>query len=203
MAASPTKRDRIVDELHTLILSGQLPRGSRLQQDDLARRFDTSITPVREALRLLESQGLVIGEAHRGVRIAAVDEDHLTATYLMRRLVEPYAVRRAALRVSRKDLQDAETHNERMAQAGRAGDQGAVREANRALHFLLYDRCGVPGLAQHIRGLWLIFPWDVVLMNVGERTRQSYREHAVMIDAVRGGGPAAPPPAPPPPPMPT
>jgi DNA-binding GntR family transcriptional regulator len=186
--ASPTrtKRDRIVEELHNLILSGELPRGSRLQQDQLARRFDTSITPVREALRLLESQGLVTGEAHRGVRIAAVDEEDLKATYLMRRLIEPYAVGRAALRVSRKDLHDATALNERMAEAGEQADHWGVREANRAFHFLFYERCGVPTLPERIRGLWLVFPWDVA-MDLRERTRHSFEEHETIITAASDG----------------
>jgi DNA-binding GntR family transcriptional regulator len=186
VSASRTKRDRIVDELHELILSGELPRGSRLQQDQLARRFETSITPVREALRLLESQGLVTGEAHRGVRIASINEEDLKATYLMRRLVEPYAVRRATLRVSRKNLQEASALNARMAEAGEAGDHWGVREANRALHFLFYERCGVPTLSERIRGLWLVFPWDAAL-DLRDRTRESFKEHEAIISAVADG----------------
>ena len=183
---SRTKRDRIVDELHELILSGELPRGSRLQQDQLARRFETSITPVREALRLLESQGLVTGEAHRGVRIASVDPEDLKGTYLMRRLVEPYAVRRSVLRVSRKDIQEARALNERMAAAGEDGDHWGVREANRGFHYLFYDRCGVPALAERIRGLWLVFPWDAAL-DLRSRARASSSEHDEILSAVAGG----------------
>jgi DNA-binding GntR family transcriptional regulator len=52
-----TKRDRIAIELRRMISEGELPRGSRIQQDVLAAMFDTSITPVREALRLLEAEG--------------------------------------------------------------------------------------------------------------------------------------------------
>jgi len=181
------KHDRIVEELHKLILSGELPRGTRLQQDQLAARFDTSITPVREALRLLESQGLVISEAHRGVRIAAIDEEDLKATYVMRRLLEPYAVRRATLRVSRKDLLEAERLNERMVAAATVGDRWGVREANRAYHFVFYERCGLPSLAERIEGLWLVFPWDISLLNVDARTDASAQEHRAIIEAVRDG----------------
>jgi len=142
---------------------------------------------VREALRLLESQGLVIGEPHRGVRIASIDEDELKATYLMRRLIEPYAVQRATLRVSRKDLLEAEAHNERMAAAAEEGDRWGVREANRALHFVFYERCGVPTLPERIRSLWLVFPWDLALMSVGDHTQRSFHEHEEMIAAIRDG----------------
>lgn len=66
-------RDRIVGDLRRRIMSGEFPRGSRMPQDELARHFDASITPVREALRLLEAEGLLVSEPHRGVRVAGVD----------------------------------------------------------------------------------------------------------------------------------
>ncbi len=184
---SRTKRDRIADELHQLILSGELPRGTRLRQDELAQRFDTSITPVREALRLLESEGLVISESHRGVRIASIDQEELKATYVMRRLVEPYAVARATTRVTRRDLDQAEAINERMAVAGDGGDHQGVREANRAFHFLFYDRCGMRALAERINALWLVFPWDITLVRVDERVQAAVAEHAAVLAAVREG----------------
>jgi DNA-binding GntR family transcriptional regulator len=182
-----TKRDRIVDELHNMILSGELPRGARLRQDELAQRFETSITPVREALRLLESEGLVSSEAHRGVRIASIDQEDLKATYVMRRLVEPYAIARATTRVSRRDLDHAEAINGQMAAAGEVGDHWGVREGNRAFHFLFYDRCGMPALSERIKTLWLVFPWDIALLHFGERARAAVAEHAAIVAAVRGG----------------
>jgi DNA-binding GntR family transcriptional regulator len=181
-----TKRDRIVEQLHELILGGELPRGSRLQQDQLARRFQTSITPVREALRLLESEGLVVGEAHRGVRIASLDEDQLKANYIVRRLVEPYALQRACLRVTRKDLGEAGSLNEQLADAAARGDGAGAREANRSFHFLFYERCGVPTLPQHIRSLWLVFPWDMAL-TLGDRTTGSVRQHERILATVAEG----------------
>ena len=106
-AVHATKRDQIVDELRRRILSGDLARGERMPQDELARQFGASITPVREALRLLEAEGLVLSEPHRGVRVCGVDVDEVTATYIVRRLTESYAMRRATLRVSRRDLAQA------------------------------------------------------------------------------------------------
>ena len=88
-AVQPTKRDQIVDELRRRILSGELARGERMPQDELARQFGASITPVREAMRQLEAEGLLVSEPHRGVRVAGVDVDEVTATYVVRRLDSP------------------------------------------------------------------------------------------------------------------
>src|SRR5207237_9391530 len=130
---------QIVDELRRRILSGTLPRGARLPQDELARDFGASSTPVREALRLLEAEGLVVAEPHRGVRVAGVDLAQVTATYVVRRLVGGYAIRRATLRLSRRDLARARELLDAGPVGGAPGpvDPGTARERNRAFHFLL------------------------------------------------------------------
>jgi DNA-binding GntR family transcriptional regulator len=181
---SPVKRDQIVDELRRRILSGVLPRGARLPQDELARDFGASITPVREALRLLQAEGLVVAEPHRGVRVAGVDIAQVTATYVVRRLIEGYAMRRATLRLSRRDLARAR------AILDRDPDPGAVRDRNREFHFLLYDRCGMPELVERIAGLWQAFPWDLML-DSDERATASHREHRALLAAVETGDPDA------------
>ena len=183
--ALPVKRDRIVDELRRRILAGTLPRGARLPQDELARDFGASSTPVREALRLLEAEGLVVAEPHRGVRVAGVDLAQVTATYVVRRLIESYAMRRATLRLSRRDLARARELLER-----EPVDPGARRDRNRAFHFLLYDRCGMPELVERIAAIWQAFPWDLML-DSDDRAAASHREHLDLLAALETGDPDA------------
>lgn len=185
-AAVGTKRDVILRELRSLIVSGELARGSRMQQDDLARRFASSITPVREALRLLEAEGLVVSEPHRGVRVASVDLERVTARYVHRRLLESYAMRRATRRMSRRDLDLARDLLEATVAAGDGTDAAAVQEANVAFHFFFYERCAMPGLVADIQALWGTFPWDLLLAQ-GGRGPQSAREHREIYDAVVAG----------------
>lgn len=181
-----TKRDRIAEELRSLIATGEIQRGAPMHQDELAERFATSITPVREALRLLEAEGLLVGEPHRGVRVTSPDRNAVKATYILRRLIEPYAMQRAARRMSRRDFEAAEELNEAMAAAHARGDVRAVRECNRRFHFLFYDRCGVPELTQEISALWRVFPWDILLARQ-EKTSRSVGEHRAICAAVRAG----------------
>jgi DNA-binding GntR family transcriptional regulator len=183
-AVQPIKRDQIVDELRRRILAGDLARGARMPQDELARQFGASITPVREALRLLEAEGLVVSQPHRGVRVAGVDIDAVTATYVVRRLTETYAMKRATLRVSRRDLDRAR----RLLEDVDAADPVAVRDRNREFHFLLYERCGMPALTERIAGMWRAFPWDLMLGGP-ERTAQSHREHLAIVAALEAGDP--------------
>ncbi|MGN7861257.1 GntR family transcriptional regulator [Microbacterium sp. 22303] len=177
------KRDVIVHELRARILSGDLPRGSRMRQDELARKFDASITPVREALRLLEAEGLLESEPHRGVRVAAVDLEKVKAIYVVRRLTEAYAMRRAVSRLSPRDIAQAHTLLDRMEQLRLAGNLEGFRRDNKAFHFLFYDRSGLPALSDQIEAMWQSFPWDLML-TTEERTAQSHSEHLAILAAV-------------------
>ena len=180
-----SKRAWIVDGLRRRILSGELPRGSRLRQDELALQFGASITPVREALSQLEAEGLVISERNRSVCVAGVDAERLIATYAVRRLIETYAMKRATLRVSRRDLTRAREILE-----GHRADAGAeaIRDLNRAFHFHLYERCGMPALIERIAATWQSFPWDLTLHSE-ERLEASHREHLHILEQLETGDP--------------
>lgn len=184
MSATPlTKRAQIADQLRRGILSGELARGSRLLQDDLATRFGVSITPVREALSQLEVEGLVVTEQNRGVRVAAVDIDQVTAAYVIRRLTETYAVQRATLRMSRRDLARARALLEQPAEG-----LDDARDRNSSFHFLFYEHCGMPALTQRITANWQAFPWDLTLHSAA-RSTASRNEHLEILTAVETGDP--------------
>ncbi len=186
-AATPvTKRDQIAAEVRRMISDGDLPRGSRLQQDVLASMFKTSITPVREALRLLEAEGAIVGQPHRGVRVADADYDQVKTVYLLRRLLEPYAMRRAARRLSPRDIDLAERLVKEMEEAKAAGDRATFNATNHQFHFLFYAKCGNDGLAAEIETLWQKYPWDV-LQVLDTRAEASSDEHRAMLVATRSG----------------
>lgn len=181
-----TKRDRIVAALRQMIRDGELPRGSRIQQDVLAAKFKTSITPVREALVLLEAEGLLVGEPNRGVSVADADFEAIKSVYVMRMLVETYAMQRATRRISQRDLDRAQQLLERMESVDAKNPVVSVPELNRQFHFLFYDACGSEALTAQIEQLWQRWPWDL-LQVIKERPSKSQQEHREMIDAVRRG----------------
>jgi DNA-binding GntR family transcriptional regulator len=181
-----TKKDLIVEELRTLIATGELARGSRLHQDEFARLFNTSITPVREAMRQLEAEGVLVSEPHRGVRVALADLEEVKGVYVARRMLESHAARRASLRVSRRDLTEAAELTDAMEGARQAGDSSAVLEANQRFHFLFHERCGNASLCELIRALWHAFPWDV-LQVLEHRVGDSVAEHREIIVAMERG----------------
>lgn len=181
-----TKRDRIAQELRRRILSNEMPRGARLRQDELATELDSSITPVREAIRILEAEGLVISEPHKAVRVAGLDLEKSKAIYMIRRLVESYAMRRAVLRLSPLDVKRAWQLVDEMRSGLEQRDLQAFRALNYRFHFFFYERCGAPALCEQIAGMWRSFPWDVSLDSL-QRDEASLFEHVAIVEAVESG----------------
>ena len=176
-----TKAGRIAADLRDAIVSGTIEQGTRLYQDELAARFSTSITPVREALRQLHAEGLVSLDSHRAVSVSAPGVEQITGTYVLRRLVEPFAVQRAASRLSRQDFASARRINESLLSAQGDGDQQLARQLNREFHFLFYDACGLPTVTAEIARLWAAFPWSELHI---VRGGDSHREHEEILAAV-------------------
>ena len=76
-----SKSDMVTDALRELITDRQLSPGTRLRQRELAEQFDVSYTPVREALRRLESEGLVVTDVHRGATVARTESKEMEDNY--------------------------------------------------------------------------------------------------------------------------
>ncbi len=184
-----TKSEAVAQTIRRRVLSGTYPRGSRLRQDQLAVELGVSSTPVREALRVLQSEGLLVAEPHRGVRVVdSVDVELVRGAYVVRRLVESFAVRRAVHRLSPQDLDDLEAGLD-AAEHG-PPDREPAHAANVAFHFGLYRHCGLPALTAEIERLWTAFPWDLMLADPA-RLASSRIEHRAILNAARGGDPAA------------
>lgn len=100
---------RIRDQLRDDILTGALPAGTQLKQDALATRFNASRIPVREALRQLETEGLVAYHLNRGAVVIRMDVDQICELLDIRIALEGYAVRAAVPHMARADLDALES----------------------------------------------------------------------------------------------
>src|SRR5260221_10546371 len=109
--------------LRELIISGELKPGVQLRQRDLAERFGVSVTPVREALRWLESEGLVRYDAHKGSTVVETEAGATREKHPIRAVLEGLAAFLAAPRISDRDIRDVESYNERPAR-GNPGPGG-------------------------------------------------------------------------------
>src|SRR4051812_6922865 len=130
------------------ILNGQFKPGTALVENELAGQFGVSKTPVREALKTLESSGLVVIRPYTGTTVRELSEQDALAIYDMRLLLEPEAVRRSV--EAGTDFSDAATALER---AALAKDSSTRSTANRDFHRGLYAGCGNPLLVRTLDGL--------------------------------------------------
>jgi DNA-binding GntR family transcriptional regulator len=181
-----TKLDLVEQLLIREIASGQIAPGEPLRQLELADRLGISATPVREALRRLEAQGLVVRHPHRGVRVAEVEPAEMSELYIIRAALEGLAVEHAVPHLTPKDIRALEQIHERL-EVGRAkGALKSLRKLNYDFHTRLYRHSELPRLTRIIDSLWPLFPWDSIWAIPG-RAASSAVEHREILDALKKG----------------
>lgn len=123
--------------LRQLILSGELPEGTVLSQVELARALGVSRTPLREALRMLQEEGLVEAEPNRRARVTGFDPEDLDALYASRVLLEALAIELTVTRLGDEDLVAIEASLAEMRAAAGRRDHAGWEEAHSRFHALL------------------------------------------------------------------
>jgi DNA-binding GntR family transcriptional regulator len=124
----------IARHLREQIISGTLPAGERVNETKVTRELSLSRSPVREALRILESEGLVTLEAHRGARVRAVSEQDLEEIFDVRVMIESHGVLRHLHRLAPEALTPVRRAVEDARAALRAGDIEGWHQASLRFH---------------------------------------------------------------------
>ncbi|HTW38126.1 MAG TPA: GntR family transcriptional regulator [Steroidobacteraceae bacterium] len=149
-------RDRIRDVLIERILDGTYPAGMQLKELALAREFNVSQAPIREALRELEGSGLVTSERFRGTRVRGADLKEMRESYELRSMMEERAVELAAP-VSPALLEELEQHVRQMARAVALADPERYIDGALAFHRRLIEASG----NRAFLAVWDSLHWDV------------------------------------------
>lgn len=142
---------RIADELRERILSGGLAPGTRIIQDELAEELNTSRLPVREALRILESRGLVTLRANQGAWVTSMDVRECELSYKVRERLEPLLLAESAPRLSDEDLDEMAAIQDRVEQTS---DVEEFLVLDRRLHWVVYRHHDAEDLAAIVNRLW-------------------------------------------------
>src|SRR5215472_3619651 len=175
-----SKSDFMAALLRELIISGDLKPGEQLRQRELAERFGVSVTPVREALRWLESEGLVRHDAHKGSTVVKADAGGTKEKYQIRAALEGLAASLAAPKISDEDIGELESYNERLADVTLGPEE--INDLNRTLHFRIYEIAGSPLHLALMRLLWQSFPKGPQAVRPRD---ESVAEHKDLIEALR------------------
>lgn len=176
-----TKTDMAYWQVRQEILDGTLAPGTSLDQEALAVRLGLSTTPVREALRRLESERLVVGRAHRDTFVAELSPELLADTYAVRLNLDPMAVTLAASSADDETLKGIGE----LARVRPSDDPTDQLQQNRALHRAIYAACGNEVLIEILDLLWDRSDRYRMITIKEERDVDKLRsEHVAIADAV-------------------
>ena len=176
-----TLGERVADGMRTAILKGDFTPGTELKQDRVAELFGVSRIPVREALQMLQRDGLVLVKPNRRVVVAEMTEEDLLDRYAVRALVEGEAAARAA--AANTDLSMISSAQQRNEEARRAEDLAAFLSASAVFHRSIWDAAGGSRLKALASELWS--GRDYTPSHLPDQLKRATEEHLLLAEAIR------------------
>lgn len=179
---------RIAHLIREEIFNGRLSAGARLKVSEIANRYGTSTNPAREALQMLEGEGLVTIEPNRGASVREISEDMLQNVFDLRAILWAYIVKSFVEFATPTDIARLRKHQEDCEAAVDNGDYQAYHKANVAFHDLMVDHHfnseAVSIIRKHDR--WLQALSKSEPLNLAQMRRSS-DEHWRIVKAVEEG----------------
>lgn len=146
-------RDVVFNTLRKAILTGQLKPGERLMEVHLAKRLGVSRTPIREAIRKLELEGLVIMIPRRGAEVAQITEKSLNDVLEVRRALDVLSVELACERITEEEIGALKKACDDFEKATKGKDASVIARADVALHDIIVQSAGNQRLQQLVNNL--------------------------------------------------
>ncbi|MBU6953452.1 GntR family transcriptional regulator [Hahella sp. HN01] len=186
-AVYKTRTQMVADILRKKILSGEIVAGEPLRQDAIAKEFNVSRIPVREALLQLEAQGLVCFEPHKGATATELRPSEIRELFELRALIECHVLDQAIDNMTDLDLAAAEKILKAFEEAVESGDQvESWSELNYELHAALYHPANLPQAMEVVRSLNIKSDRYIrlqLLFTTG--IEKAEREHADLLEFCR------------------
>lgn len=187
--------DALADEIRRRIMTGDIPIGAQLRQASLAAEFGVSRTPIREALRQLQSGGLIEVVPNRGAVVRVPSPWEVRAAHEVRAELEGLAAARAATRITDEQLAALRKANDTMRAALESPEAAATQPApttaaNDEIHRIIYEAAQNPWLKRMIEQINHSFPRNVLALVLAENPkarRATVAEHDEIADALEAG----------------
>jgi len=182
----PSLKDEAYQRIKTLILSGRLGGGDMLDIDWLTSGLGISRTPLREALLMLEQEGLIETIPYKGTFVVDVSEKDVEEIYQVREALESLAVRLATPVIPDEELNKMQALFASIGDEIEGGDFKRYFESDTQFHDLIVRHCGNAVLEQ-VLGILTDRVYRVRVFSrnrQGDHMRQSFREHCLMLDAI-------------------
>ena len=188
-------RDVVMNTLRSAILRGDLKPGERLMEIHLAKQLGVSRTPVREAIRLLEAEGLAVTVPRRGAHVAKMTEKDLFDVLEIRDALDELAVKDACLRMTDADYNELSEAFLQFKKACATGDVRVIADADENFHSVIYKASKNPKLViivenlkeqmyrfryEYLRGIedfsGLIAEHEAIMKDLSDRNEEAVRE---------------------------
>lgn len=181
-------RDVVFNTLRQAILKGELEPGERLMEIQLADRLGVSRTPIREAIRKLELEGLVLMIPRKGAEVAKISEKSLRDVLEVRRSLEELAIELACQRMTEEDIKELEEAQEAFRNAIQSADAMTIAETDEHYHDIIYNGTGNNRLVQILNNLReQMYRYRVEYLKREEAHPQLIAEHAEIIEYISKG----------------
>jgi DNA-binding GntR family transcriptional regulator len=192
LPAAQSKAQQAYAWIKSRISDGTYSPGFRLVLGQLAKELDVSVVPVREAIRLLESEGLVTFEHNIGAQVAMHDETEYLYTMQTLSVVEGAATAMSAPHIGPDDIARARAINELMTQCLEHFDPHRFTELNLEFHSVLFENCPNPHILDLVHRGWarLNVLRDSTFSFVPGRAKASVLEHEDLLRQIESGATA-------------
>jgi DNA-binding GntR family transcriptional regulator len=183
------KQERVYSVLRERVLTGQYGPGFRLVIDRIADDFGVSALPVREAVRRMEAEGLVVFRANAGAQVTPADPSQYQETMTVLAVLEGYATAEAAQLMTAEDLAVLDAKNDAMVLCMEQLDVLGFAQANQDFHRLIYESCGNAPLLDLLRSTErrLDAIRRTVFTHIPYRGLRSIEEHRMIVGLIRDG----------------
>lgn len=179
-------RDVVFNTLREAILKGELAPGERLMEIQLAERLGVSRTPIREAIRKLELEGLVLMIPRKGAEVAKISEKSLRDVLEVRRSLEELAIELACQRMSEEEIRQLDETQKAFVEAIDSGDAMRIAETDEAYHTIIYQGTGNIRLVQILNNLReQMYRYRLEYIKDADKRQVLLLEHEHILKALR------------------
>jgi len=179
-------RDVVFNTLRQAILTGELKPGERLMEIHLANRLGVSRTPIREAIRKLELEGLVIMIPRRGAEVAKITEKSMQDVLEVRRALDALSVELACERISEEELLQLKNACEEFEKATQTKDPKKIAQADVALHDIIVKATGNERLVQLVSNLSeQMYRYRFEYIKNASTHQRLVEEHRIIFESIK------------------
>jgi len=178
---------QIANSMKEEILSGKYPPGVRIRQEDIAEQFGASRSPVREALRILEAEGLINLVAHTGAWISHLSLAECEEMYQLRERIEPLLLRLSIAHISESAIKELQSLSEKMEATK---DVETFLKLDREFHLLSYSGAETVLVGDMVNRLWNTtqhYRRAYSQMMAASSFKPAHYEHHLLLTAIKKG----------------